>query len=70
MEKIAELEDFPVSDEELDEEYKNIAEQYKMDVEKIKGLIREKDLKKDLAVGKAMELVKDTAAGEGKKSKK
>ena len=70
LEKIAELEDFPVSDEELDEEYKNIAEQYKMDVEKIKGLIREKDLKKDLAVGKAMELVKDTAAGEGKKSKK
>ena len=70
LEKIAELENFPVTDEELEEEYKKIAEQYKMEADKIKGLIQAKDLTKDLAVGKAMELVKETAVGEGKKSKK
>lgn len=70
LEKIAELENFPVTDDELEEEYKKIAEQYKMEADKIKGMIQAKDLTKDLAVGKAMELVKETAVGEGKKSKK
>lgn len=41
-----------------------------MDVEKVKSLIEEKSLSKDLAVGKAMELVKETAVAGGEKPKK
>ena len=41
-----------------------------MDVEKVKSLISEKSLSMDLAVGKAMDLVKETAvAGESKPKK-
>ena len=49
------------SDEELEAEYAKYAEQYKMDVEKIKSLIPSAELSKDLAVGKAMEMIKETA---------
>ena len=70
LEKIAELEKIEPTAEELEEEYGKFAEQYKMDVEKIKSLIAEKDLKKDLAVGKAMDLVKETSVSGGKKGKK
>lgn len=41
-----------------------------MDVEKVKSLIDSKDLARDLAVGKAMDLIKETAvAGETKPKK-
>lgn len=61
LEKIAELEKFAITEEELNAEYAKYAEQYKMDVEKVKAFIPEKDLSRDLAVGKAIELVKETA---------
>ena len=37
------------------------AEQYKMDVEKVKSVLPEKELVKDMAVSKAMDLVKEAA---------
>jgi len=61
LEKIASLENIAPSDEELEAEYAKYAEQYKMDVEKIKSLIPSAELSKDLAVGKAMEMIKETA---------
>lgn len=61
LEKIASLEKIEPTHEELDKEYAKYAEQYKIDVEKVKALIPQKDLSKDLAVGKAMDLVKDSA---------
>ncbi|HJD23895.1 MAG TPA: trigger factor [Firmicutes bacterium] len=62
LEKIASLEEIAPTEEELDAEYAKMAEQYKMDVEKVKAFIPAKDLSKDLAVGKAMDLVKEAAA--------
>ena len=61
LEKIVELENIEVSDEEIEEEFKKLSEQYKMDVEQVKMYILPEDLKKDISVGKAVELVKDSA---------
>ena len=61
LEKIVELENIQPSAEEIAAEYDKMAENYKMEVEKIKGSIPEKDLVKDLAVNKAIDLIKDSA---------
>ncbi len=61
LEKIVKLENIEPSEEEIEAEYAKYADQYKMDVERVKKLIPAKELAKDLAVGKAMELVKDSA---------
>lgn len=61
LEKIASLENIEVSDEETEEEFKKMAEAYKMEVEQVKGYVTADALKKDLAVGKAAELVKKEA---------
>lgn len=61
LEKIAQLEGLTANDEEIEAEYARLAESYKMDVEKIKNLIAAENLAKDIAVEKAMNLVKDSA---------
>lgn len=61
LEKIAVLENIEVSDEETEEEFKKMAEAYQMEVEQVKGYVTADALKKDLAVGKAAELVKKEA---------
>ncbi len=61
LEKIAEIENIEVSDEELQAEYDKLSENHNMSVDAIKGIIKEKDLRKDLQVGKAMDLVKENA---------
>ena len=47
--------------EELEKEFQNLAEQYKTDLEKVKAVIPAEDLKLDLAVGKAVEIIKANA---------
>lgn len=61
LEKVAQLEKIEVSDDELNAEFDKLAEQYKMPVEQIKVYIRAEDLKKDIAVGKAVDIIKDSA---------
>ncbi len=61
LEKIAVLEKIEVSDADVDAEYAKISEQYKVDVEKVKSLIFAGDLKKDISVEKAVELIKNSA---------
>lgn len=61
LEKISELENIEVSDEDLEAEYNKLADAYKMDVAKVKELIPASELTKDAAVGKAMDLVKENA---------
>ena len=58
---IVDEEKIEVSDEELEEEYKKLAETYQMDLEKVKQLIDAEELKGDLAVRKAAKLVSDSA---------
>lgn len=61
LEKVAELENIAISDKELDEEYAKMAEQYKMDVEKVKSIVAADALAADLKVSEALELVKKNA---------
>lgn len=61
LEKIAEMEAVKVSDEDVEGEYKKIADGYKVEVEKVKKIIAQADIEKDLAVEKAFDLVKEKA---------
>lgn len=61
LEKIAVLENIEVSEEELNEEYENIAKQYNVELDDVKSRILPEDLSRDLAVQKAVKLVKDSA---------
>ena len=61
LEKIAEKEGLEVSDEEIAEELKTIAESYGMEVEQVKKYIEDEDVRNDLLSRKAMDLVKANA---------
>ena len=61
LEKIAELEKFDVTDEDVDAQYNKLAEQYDMDVETIKSILPAEDIKKDVSTTKALDIVKETA---------
>ena len=61
LEKIVELENIEVSDDDVEAEYKKFAEQYQMDIEQIKKIIPADGLKKDLAIDKAVDFVRDNA---------
>ncbi len=61
LEKIAELEKIEITDDELNAEFEKMAKDYGMEVDKIKASVPADDLKKDLAVQKAMDVVKTSA---------
>ncbi len=61
LEKIADKENIVPSEEDIEEEYEKLAEMYNINIEDIKKAILSEALSKDLAVEKAMELVKDSA---------
>ena len=61
LEKIAELEQLKASDDEVEEEYKKLAENYHMEPERVKALVAAQDLAKDVAVEKAISFVRDNA---------
>lgn len=61
LEKIAKLENIEVTEDELKAEFDKLAEAYMLDVDQIKQFIHDDDLKKDIAVGKAVDLIKDAA---------
>ena len=61
LEKIVELENIQPTEEEIEAEYAKMSELYKLEVEQIKNFVREEDLKKDLASGKAIDLVRENA---------
>lgn len=61
LEKIAELDGIVPTEEEIEAEYSKLAEAYKMEVEQVKNIIPTEDLSKDIAVEKAMGIVRDNA---------
>ena len=61
LEKIAQLENIQPTDEDLDAEYEKIAKSYEMEADKVKAFIAKEDLAKDVAVEKAMNIVRDSA---------
>ncbi len=58
---IVEAEKIEVSDEELEEEYAKVAEQYQMEAEKVKAALNAETVKADLASRKAVKLIVDNA---------
>lgn len=61
LEKIAELEKIEPSEEEIEEEYKKMAEMYNMEADKVKEIIPVDSVKEDLSVQLAMKHIKDNA---------
>ena len=70
LEKIAEVENLTATPEEIDAEYEKIAKNYGIDVSRVKGVLPEKEVIKDVTVNKAIDLVKDSAEVTEKKVKK
>ncbi len=70
LEAVAAAEGIEVSDAEVDEEVGKLAEQYSMEADKVRAVIREEDLRHDLSVRKALELVKSSAKKPKKPAKK
>lgn len=61
LEKISKLEGIEASAEDIEEEYKRLADEHKMEVEKVKNIIDEKSLSEDIKVEKAFKVVKESA---------
>ena len=61
LQKVVELEGITVSDTELEEEYAKMAEQYKMEVEKVKAIVSKEALEGDLKISIALEFIKKNA---------
>lgn len=64
LEAVAKAEDIQISDEKVDEEIQKMAEAYKMEADKIKEMMGEyeiEQMKKDLAIQAAVDLVRDSA---------
>ena len=61
LQKVVELEGITVSDKELEEEYAKMAEQYKMEVEKVKAIVSKDALEGDLKISNALEFIKKNA---------
>lgn len=61
MEAIAAAEHIVPDEKDIAEEYQKLAEQYRVDVERIRGAIREKELSSDIACRKALEVVTASA---------
>ena len=61
LEKIAELEAIVVDDEAVEAEYKRISEAYNVPADEVKKMVAAEDIRADLRVAKAMDVVKETA---------
>ncbi len=70
LESVAAAEGIEVSDADVDEEIGKLAEQYSMEVEKVKAIVNAEDVRHDLMVRKALELVKSSVKKPAKKTAK
>ena len=61
LEAIVTAESITATEDEINDEYKKIADMYQIDVENVKAAIDAKDLSGDICVRKAFQLVKDNA---------
>ena len=61
LEKVVELEGVVVADEDIEKEYKDIADAYGMPVDQVKMYLPKEDITMDCAVSKAVELIRTNA---------
>ncbi|MBQ0125649.1 MAG: trigger factor [Clostridiales bacterium] len=69
LEYVAKTEKLEATAEDIEEEYKKIAEGYGIEVDKVKEAIKEDAIKSDVVVGKAVLFVRDNASVGGAKKK-
>ncbi len=62
LEKIAEIENIEVSDEDCDKEFENLASNYGIDVDQVRNIVPIDGLRKDIAVEKAVDVVRNSAS--------
>ena len=62
--KVAELEKLEIDEKELEEEFKSAADQYKMEVDKLKESVPREDIIRDLKLRKAAKIIADNAIAE------
>jgi trigger factor len=61
LEKIVELEGIVASEEDINAEYQRIADAYSMELDDVKKALPEDGVKLDVAVSKAVDLIKESA---------
>ncbi len=61
LEKIVELENIVASEEDINEQFEKMAKDYGMEVDKVKAAVPAEEIAKDLAVGKAIDFIKENA---------
>ena len=61
LSKIAEVENITVSDEEMEEEFKKLAEQYQLELDKVKEMVPAEEIKSSLETRKAVKVIVDAA---------
>ncbi len=61
LDKIAEVENLEITDEELDAEYAKMAENYELELERVKTLVSAEDLEADLKTRKAALVIAESA---------
>ena len=61
LQKIVALENIEPTQEEVEKQYEELSESYNMTAEKVKQLLSEDTLKENIAMGKALDLVRDSA---------
>ncbi|MBQ4105531.1 MAG: trigger factor [Clostridia bacterium] len=62
LKKIAKLEEIVVTDEDVEAEFKALSENYGVDVDRIKMLVDAEDQRDDIAVQRAMDMVRKSAS--------
>lgn len=61
LEKVAEVENIEISEEQIEEAYQKMAEQYEMELEKVKEYVPSEEIVRDQKFQKAMEVIVDSA---------
>ena len=61
LEKIAEVEQIVVADEDVEAEYASLAEQYSLELDKVKGMVPAEEIKASLKTRKAVKVIVDAA---------
>lgn len=68
LEAVAAVEGIEVSDADVEAEVSKLAEQYSMEAEQVRAAVNSEDLRRDLAIRRALELVKSSAKKPAKKT--
>ena len=70
LEAVAAAEEIEISDTAVDEEIAKLAEQYKMEEDKVRSIVKVDDIRRDLTMRAALDLVKSSVKKTAKKTAK